>query len=193
MENSVSAAPLLVRKGTTYTKLAVTQAERKGAVLHLGTGKGRVRPDKMKSTRVSTKPPPICAHRPRRAPSSGGSGPEHNLAAGDPSVPITGAHQQHIIAPGRASAHDYALIRTCLCRAHTCWLRVSRVRLWWAATCMWPESPLKAAVFIPAVRCVPEPEVWVVNGTQRKKPARKQQQSECIRNRGTGCSPFWWL
>lgn len=40
MENSVSAAPLLVRKGITYTKLAVTQAGRKGAVLHLGTGKG---------------------------------------------------------------------------------------------------------------------------------------------------------
>lgn len=39
MENSVSAAPLLVRKGITYTKLAVTQTGRKGALLHLGTGK----------------------------------------------------------------------------------------------------------------------------------------------------------
>lgn len=39
MDNSVSAAPLLVRKGTTYTKVAVTQTGRKGAVLHLGTGK----------------------------------------------------------------------------------------------------------------------------------------------------------
>uniref|UniRef100_A0A674NVH0 Sema domain-containing protein n=1 Tax=Takifugu rubripes TaxID=31033 RepID=A0A674NVH0_TAKRU len=42
MENSVSAAPLLVRKGITYTKLAVTQAERKGAVLHLGTDRGEL-------------------------------------------------------------------------------------------------------------------------------------------------------
>lgn len=39
MENSVSAAPLLVRKGITYTKLAVTPIDRKGALLHLGTGK----------------------------------------------------------------------------------------------------------------------------------------------------------
>lgn len=42
MENSVTAAPLLVRKGIKYTKLAVTHAgvgeERRGAVLHLGTG-----------------------------------------------------------------------------------------------------------------------------------------------------------
>lgn len=42
MENSVTAAPLLVRKGIKYTKLAVTlmgEAEdRRGAVLHLGTG-----------------------------------------------------------------------------------------------------------------------------------------------------------
>lgn len=45
MENSVTAAPLLVRKGVTYTKLAVMQTgvgeERRGAVLHLGTGEGR--------------------------------------------------------------------------------------------------------------------------------------------------------
>lgn len=44
MENSVTAAPLLVRKGIRYTKLAVTQTgsreERRGAVLHLGTGDG---------------------------------------------------------------------------------------------------------------------------------------------------------
>jgi len=44
MENSVTAAPLLVRKGIRYTKLAVTRAEtgskedQRGAVLHLGTG-----------------------------------------------------------------------------------------------------------------------------------------------------------
>lgn len=42
MDNSVTAAPLLVRKGIRYTKLAVTQTgsgdERRGAVLHLGTG-----------------------------------------------------------------------------------------------------------------------------------------------------------
>lgn len=42
MENSVVAAPLLVRKGIQYTKLAVTHTgvgdERRGAVLHLGTG-----------------------------------------------------------------------------------------------------------------------------------------------------------
>ena len=43
MENSVVSAPLLVRRGITYTKLAVTlteegQEDRKGAVLHLGTG-----------------------------------------------------------------------------------------------------------------------------------------------------------
>lgn len=44
MENSVTAAPLLVRKGLRYTKLAVTHTgmgdERRGAVLHLGTGEG---------------------------------------------------------------------------------------------------------------------------------------------------------
>lgn len=45
MENSVTAAPLIVRKGITYTKLAVTLTgvgeEQRGAVLHLGTGEGR--------------------------------------------------------------------------------------------------------------------------------------------------------
>uniref|UniRef100_A0A3P9MX61 Ssemaphorin 4F n=1 Tax=Poecilia reticulata TaxID=8081 RepID=A0A3P9MX61_POERE len=45
MENGVTAAPLLVRKGIKYTKLAVTlmgEAEdRRGAVLHLGTGEKR--------------------------------------------------------------------------------------------------------------------------------------------------------
>ncbi|XP_074480813.1 semaphorin-4F isoform X1 [Sebastes fasciatus] len=46
MENSVTAAPLLVRKGIRYTKLAVTQTgsgeERRGAVLHLGTDRGEL-------------------------------------------------------------------------------------------------------------------------------------------------------
>ncbi|XP_045921322.1 semaphorin-4F [Micropterus dolomieu] len=46
MENSVTAAPLLVRKGITYTKLAVTQTGngemRRGAVLHLGTDRGEL-------------------------------------------------------------------------------------------------------------------------------------------------------
>ncbi|XP_034424623.1 semaphorin-4F isoform X1 [Hippoglossus hippoglossus] len=44
MENSVTAAPLLVRKGTRYTKLAVTQigAEPIGVVLHLGTDRGEL-------------------------------------------------------------------------------------------------------------------------------------------------------
>ncbi|XP_034413533.1 semaphorin-4F [Cyclopterus lumpus] len=48
MENSVNAAPLLVRKGIRYTKLAVTRAEtgseedRRGAVLHLGTDRGEL-------------------------------------------------------------------------------------------------------------------------------------------------------
>ncbi|KAM4714614.1 semaphorin-4F [Anableps anableps] len=46
MENSVIAAPLLVRKGIKYTKLAVTlmgEAEdRRGAVLHLGTDHGEL-------------------------------------------------------------------------------------------------------------------------------------------------------
>lgn len=45
MENSVTAAPLLVRKGIRYTKLAVTLMGRveawRGAVLHLGTGEER--------------------------------------------------------------------------------------------------------------------------------------------------------
>lgn len=45
MANSVTAAPLLVRKGVRYTKLAVTQMgggeRQKGAVLHLGTGEAR--------------------------------------------------------------------------------------------------------------------------------------------------------
>lgn len=45
MENSVTAAPLLVRKGTKYTKLAVTKTGREvelsGTVLHLGTGEER--------------------------------------------------------------------------------------------------------------------------------------------------------
>lgn len=39
MENSVSAAPLLVRKGVTYSKLAVTLMDSGIAVLHLGTGR----------------------------------------------------------------------------------------------------------------------------------------------------------
>ncbi|CAG5929357.1 unnamed protein product [Menidia menidia] len=46
MENSVTAAPLLVRKGIRYTKLAVTLTasggEQRGAVLHLGTGHGEL-------------------------------------------------------------------------------------------------------------------------------------------------------
>ncbi|CAB1456922.1 unnamed protein product [Pleuronectes platessa] len=44
MENSVSAAPLLVRKGTRYTKLAVTKigVEPTGVVLHLGTDRGEL-------------------------------------------------------------------------------------------------------------------------------------------------------
>ncbi|XP_033992555.1 semaphorin-4F [Trematomus bernacchii] len=46
MENSVTAAPLLVRKGVRYTKLAVTQMgggeRQKGAVLHLGTDRGEL-------------------------------------------------------------------------------------------------------------------------------------------------------
>ncbi|XP_036969117.1 semaphorin-4F [Acanthopagrus latus] len=46
MENTVTAAPLLVRKGIAYTKLAVTQTgsgeERRGAVLHLGTDRGEL-------------------------------------------------------------------------------------------------------------------------------------------------------
>ncbi|XP_049424999.1 semaphorin-4F isoform X1 [Epinephelus fuscoguttatus] len=46
MENSVTAAPLLVRKGMRYTKLAVTQKggaeEMTRAVLHLGTDRGEL-------------------------------------------------------------------------------------------------------------------------------------------------------
>ncbi|XP_053272688.1 semaphorin-4A [Pleuronectes platessa] len=44
MENNVNAAPLLVRKGTRYTKLAVTKigAEPTGVVLHLGTDRGEL-------------------------------------------------------------------------------------------------------------------------------------------------------
>ncbi|XP_070711057.1 semaphorin-4F [Pempheris klunzingeri] len=46
MENSVTAAPLLVRKGIRYTKLAVTQTgrgeEQRGTVLHLGTDRGEL-------------------------------------------------------------------------------------------------------------------------------------------------------
>ncbi|KAK5848539.1 hypothetical protein PBY51_006144 [Eleginops maclovinus] len=46
MENSVSAAPLLVRKGVRYTKLAVSQTGggdgQRGAVLHLGTDRGEL-------------------------------------------------------------------------------------------------------------------------------------------------------
>lgn len=57
-------------------------------------------------------------------------------------------------------------------------LFVSRAGLWWAALCLWLVSRLKAAVCIPAVRCVPEPEDWAVCGAQRKKPAGPQQQSE---------------
>lgn len=47
MENSVTSAPLLVRKGIRYTKLAVNQmgheAEPSRVVLHLGTGEDRWR------------------------------------------------------------------------------------------------------------------------------------------------------
>ncbi|XP_056156815.1 semaphorin-4F [Lampris incognitus] len=46
MENSVTSAPLLVRRGTTYTKLAVTLTGSGegsgGAVLHLGTDRGEL-------------------------------------------------------------------------------------------------------------------------------------------------------
>ncbi|KAK0135433.1 Semaphorin-4F [Merluccius polli] len=43
MENSVASAPLLVRRGVTYTKVAVTLAkEGRGAVLHLGTDRGEL-------------------------------------------------------------------------------------------------------------------------------------------------------
>lgn len=63
--------------------------------------------------------------------------------------------------------------------AHMCLLHVSRVALWWVAPCPWLKSRLKAAVFIPAVWSVPEPEVWAVCGAPKKKPAQKQQQSEC--------------
>ncbi|KAK2862775.1 hypothetical protein Q5P01_002308 [Channa striata] len=46
MENSVTAAPLLVRKGIKYTKLAVNQigskVDPKGVVLHLGTDRGEL-------------------------------------------------------------------------------------------------------------------------------------------------------
>ncbi|KAK2900122.1 semaphorin-4F isoform X2 [Channa argus] len=46
MENSVTAAPLMVRKGIKYTKLAVNQrgngVEPKGVVLHLGTDRGEL-------------------------------------------------------------------------------------------------------------------------------------------------------
>ncbi|XP_034020045.1 semaphorin-4F [Thalassophryne amazonica] len=46
MENSVATAPLLVRQGITYTKLAVTRSgsgkARKGTVLHLGTDRGEL-------------------------------------------------------------------------------------------------------------------------------------------------------
>ncbi|XP_030194852.1 uncharacterized protein LOC115529867 [Gadus morhua] len=45
MENSVTAAPLLLRRGVTYTKLAVTLADAgPGALLHLGTGIQEVAP-----------------------------------------------------------------------------------------------------------------------------------------------------
>ncbi|XP_056431700.1 semaphorin-4F [Gadus chalcogrammus] len=43
MENSVTAAPLLLRRGVTYTKLAVTLADGgAGALLHLGTDRGEL-------------------------------------------------------------------------------------------------------------------------------------------------------
>lgn len=49
MENNVVAAPLMIRKGITYTKLAVTLTtlrsgpnEQTVTVLHLGTGRGFV-------------------------------------------------------------------------------------------------------------------------------------------------------
>uniref|UniRef100_A0A8C4ZK19 Sema domain-containing protein n=1 Tax=Gadus morhua TaxID=8049 RepID=A0A8C4ZK19_GADMO len=43
MENSVTAAPLLLRRGVTYTKLAVTLADGgAGALLHLGTDRGEI-------------------------------------------------------------------------------------------------------------------------------------------------------
>lgn len=55
MENSVTAAPLMVRKGVTYTKLAVTLTgvgeERRGEVLHLGTGEGRRNKERISGTK----------------------------------------------------------------------------------------------------------------------------------------------
>lgn len=224
MENSVTAAPLLVRKGVTYTKLAVMQTgvgeERRGAVLHLGTGEGRrsrgneqgedikdrkyeinwlskiMQMKKVKNFLIQDKiycSPSmfvcVCC-RPWGTPPGGSSGPECHLTAGDSSVHLTGACQQYIIAPGRAFAHLFT--HTYCTNAQTCIHQsavpinvspcVSRARLWWAALCLWLESRLKAALCIPAVRCVPEPEAWAVNGAQRKKPAGPQQQSEYCRN-----------
>ncbi|MEQ2178352.1 hypothetical protein GOODEAATRI_013108, partial [Goodea atripinnis] len=49
---------------------------------------------------------------------------------------------------------------------------------WWGARCLWLEYRLKAALSIPAVRSVPEPEEWAVSGAQRTKPAGSQKQSE---------------
>lgn len=60
--------------------------------------------------------------------------------------------------------------------------RVSRAGLWWAALCLWLVSRLKAALCIPAVRCVPEPEDWAVCGAEMKQPAGPQLQSEYYRN-----------
>lgn len=53
---------------------------------------------------------------------------------------------------------------------------VSRIGLWWAALCLLLVFRLQAAVFIPAVRCVLEPEDWDACG--KKMPASLKRQSE---------------
>lgn len=116
MENTVTAAPLLVRKGIAYTKLAVTQTgsgeERRGAVLHLGTGEGerenwlskteQKRWERCEREELFFDGSVLVCCRPRGAPPGGSSGPECHLTAGDPSVHLSGACQQHITAPGSA-------------------------------------------------------------------------------------------
>lgn len=81
-----------------------------------------------------------------------------------------------------STTHTYTDIHVFIYRAwkHQFWCSVvpivSRAGLWWAALCLWLVSMLKAAVCIPAVRCVPEPEDWAVCGGMM--PARTQRQSE---------------
>lgn len=210
MENSVTAAPLLVRKGITYTKLAVMQTgvgeERRGAVLHLGTGEGRRSRDneqsriceiniqkllqmEVKNFLIKDKCVCVCVadrgelHRVAVVGQNATLLQEIPLFTSQEPVNNILLHQVEHLHNYSHILHTHRYMHTVMYSAYkNVFACVSRARLWWAALCLWLKSRLKAVLCITAVRCVPELEAWAVCGAQGKKPAGSQQQSEYYRN-----------